>query len=372
MLNNPFTFKIKGDFGTVYITKDGIKDVAPETVPYVSNIHPDDDIIDRNSLVWDSIINLLYDFFDHTFKVYGHLNNVDVISSDICYPTQNNGLYKIDLIIYHGDVEISNTLGHKALLKGIYTKTILWASQNGVKFHSLYMFRNKLNSIEARNQFMHPHAPALRIRENGSVGWLPMCLGESDLWNHFFKRKRKNTDMSLYCMYLNSYIAWESREGGPYSTLENIYDCKNNKDLTVDNIDIDDIIYKYADVFEVVANGNELVVSSDFINKITIENITKTNSYGNYLDFDQLELKNTNFQNHTSVEERVLFKGSVINLCIENTDKAEITPYLSTLYNTVPKEILSKIKQRLSLIINFNYANNKTEEVRSTGVTTEG
>jgi hypothetical protein len=337
----PLAFKIKGDFGTVYITKGGIKDVAPEGVLYVSNIHPDDDIIDRDSLKYDIILKHLYDILEHRYKSDGNINNID----------------------------ITNTLGHKSLLKEIYTKTFISADERGMKFRSLEMLRTRINSVEYSNRFFHPHSPSI---PSSRIEWSCMCLGDSVLYNHFFKRKRKITDMSLYSVYLDAYLAWESREGGPYITIENVYNCSDNQansNVNIDNIDIDDIIYKHADIFQVVDYRGKLFVSSDFMNDIKIEGVHKTNSYNNYFDINLLR----KFDNLPDIIESnvIEFKGMPLKLVIEDIDKEELKLYMPTIYNMPPKELMGMIKNRVSSIINLNYEKNNREEVRNTGVTEE-
>jgi len=361
----PLAFKIKGDFGTVYITEGGIKDVAPEGVLYVSNIHPDDDIIDRDSLKYDVILKHFYDILDHRYKSDGNISNIDI---DVRYKDYYDSYY-IDIKMYHGNIEITNTLGHKSLLKEIYTKTFIIADERGMKFRSLKMLRTRINSVEYSNKFFHPHSPSI---PSSRIQWSPMCLGDSVLYNHFFKRKRKITDMSLYSVYLDAYLAWESREGGPYSTIENVYNCPNNQansNVNIDNIDIDDIIYKHADIFQVVDYAGKLLVSSDFMNDIKIEGVHKINSYNNYFDISLLR-KLDNLPD--IIESNVIeFKGMPLKLVIEDIDKEELKLYMPTIYNMPPKELMGMIKNRVSSIINLNYEKNNREEVRNTGVTEE-
>lgn len=368
MFEKPLAFKIKGDFGTVYITKDGIKDVATyitkdEVLPYVSNIHPDDDIIDRDSFKYNNIIIPLYELLDHKYKSDGHLDNIDVtVNRD--YQEK----YWINVKIFHGDIEISNSLYHKAILKKLYTKTRLYADEKGLKFRELFLFRTEINSVEANKMFIHPHSPGIRVE---SPRWSPMCLGDSELYKHFFRNKRKYSDMALYCLYLDAYLAWESKEGGPYSTIESVYDCENNKANKIEDIDVESVIYDNADIFKVVESSGHITVSSDFINDIEIEGVTKTNSLNNYLNVDMLKLKRTDYSNDVIKGQHVFFKGENLTLSVKDIDTEKLMPYLVTVYNTIPKRTLSQIKRRLSSIINFNYANNE-ETIRSTGATTEG
>jgi len=373
-MDKPLAFKLKGDFGTVYITNSGIKDVTIEGVPYVSNIHPDDDIIDRDSFKYNAIITLLYELLDHKFKSDGHLNNVDIILNSIDFVISGSEtFYKITIKMYHGNIEISNTLGHKALLKEVYTKTIINVDERGMKFQNLEMFRARINSIEAKHRFFHSHAKSVVMRDD-NVYWSDMCLGNSELYTHFFRRKRKYSDIALYCLYLDSYLAWESKEGGPYNTIESVYDCRSNDriNININDIDVDDVIYKNADVFQVVSAGSEFItVSSDFINTIEIDGVPKTNSYSSYFDVNKLNMFNTDYQSEIESND-VSFKNKHLSMTIENTDKEELMRYIFTMYNTIPKEIINEIKNRISSIINLNYEKNNREEVRNAGVTAEG
>lgn len=357
----PLAFKIKGDFGTVYITESGIKDVAPEGVPYVANIHPDDDIIDRDSFKYDVILKHLYDILDHRYRSDGDINNIDI---NIRYRNYAD-VYAIDIKMYHGDIEIVNSLGHKALLKEVYTKTMIRADERGIKFVHLDILRTCINTVEAEKKFYHSHAPGLSmVRPN----WCPMCLGDSELYNHFFKRKRKNTDMSLYSVYLDAYLTWESREGGPYSTIESVYNCPTDDssvNINIDDINVDDLIYKHADVFQVVDYNGKLTVSSDFMNHIEIEGIPKINSYDNFFDFDILK-SSTGYTGGDDVEFGETFRGVPLRMAIEDIDKDELMPYIHTMYNRAPRNLMDTIKNRVSSIINLNYENsNRTEEVRN-------
>ena len=181
--------------------------------------------------------------------------------------------------------------------------------------------------------------------------------------------------MSLYSVYLDAYLAWESREGGPYSTIETVYNCSNNQansNVNIDNIDIDDIIYKHADIFQVVDYRGKLIVSSDFMNNIKIEGVHKINSYDNYFDISLLR-KTVLLDNLPDIIESnvIKFKGMPLKLVIEDIDKEELKLYMPTIYNMPPKELMGMIKNRVSSIINLNYEKNNREEVRNTGVTEE-
>ena len=365
MYNRPLAFRIKGDFGTVYITANGIVDTAPEGVPFVSNIHVDDDIIDRDSFRHHLILKHFYELLDHKYRSDGSIDNIDITT----YYSSYRDHYEIDIIIYHGNIEVSNTLGHKALLKEVYTKTFIHADEKGMRFKNLKMFRSRLNATEASDRFQHSHSQRQYM---SSPDWVHMCLGDSELYTHFFKRKRKYTDMSLYCVYLDAYLAWESREGGPYSTIEYVY---NSPSIQIDNanlndVDIDRIIYDNADVFEVVESNNTITVSSDFINKIEIDGIPKQNGYQNYLNFDNLNMINEVYKD--PIRSCCKFRNKELLLTVEDTDKEEILPYISTLYNRIPDKLVDMIKERISSIINLNYANNTEETVRTVGVGAEG
>jgi hypothetical protein len=356
----PLAFKIKGDFGTVYITESGIKDVAPEGVLYVNNIHPDDDIIDRDSFRYNIILTHLYDILDHKYKCDGNVNNIDISISLVYYENK----YNIDIKIYHGDIEITNTLGHKSLLKEVYTNTLIYADEKSIKFRDLKIFRTRINKAETANNFFHSHSPSIRVI---NLDWYSMCLGDSALFNHFFKKKRKHTDMSLYSAYLDAYLAWESKEGGPYNTIESVYNCSNDRtniNANIDNLNVDDLIYKYADVFQVIDYYGKLSISSDFMNHIEIEGIPKTNSYGNYFDFKLLKPVDE-WLNQDSYNSNILFRGIQLKLTIENIDKEKFEPYISTMYNKPPEKVMDIIKMRVSSIINLNYEKNNREQLRN-------
>jgi hypothetical protein len=362
MINmRPLAFKIKGDFGTVYITEGGIKDVAPEGVLYVANIHPDDDIIDRDSFKYDIILKHLYDILDHRYRSDGDINNIDI---DVKYRNYSD-IYYINIKMYHGDIEIVNSLGHKALLKEVYTKTIIKADERGMRFAGLDILRTCINTVEAEKRFYHSHSPGVSVSR---PFWCSMCLGDSELYRHFFRRKRKNTDMSLYSVYLDAYLAWESKEGGPYTTIENVYNCPiddSSVNISIDDVNVDNLIYKHADVFQVVDYNGKLTVSSDFMNHIEIEGVRKTNSYGNFFDFDILKTTTSHTGGNDVEFSSATFRGVPLRMAIEDIDKEELMPYIHTMYNRAPKNLMDTIKNRVSSIINLNYEKSNSEEVRN-------
>jgi hypothetical protein len=372
MYNIPHAFRIKGDFGTVYITENGIVDTVPEGVPYLNNIYVDDDIIDRDSFQYHIILKHMYDILDHRYRSDGNIDNIDIVVNYDSYLA----FHKMDIIMYHGDIEISNTLGHKALLKEVYTKTIVRVYKNHMKFMNLKLFRSRMNSIEAVHRSQHSHAPRQSLVDSQ---WLPMCLGDSELYTHFFKRKRKYTDMSLYCMYLDAYLAWESKEGGPYNTIESVYNCETSDDVSINDIDIDSIIYDNADIFEVIESNNRISISSDFVNKIQIDDIPKQNNYSKFLDFKNLHMINTDYPN--PIGSNVKFRNKNLLITVEDACRNELLPYVSTMYVRIPDKVVNMIKERISSIINFNYAENRKEtvrdneieeQVRTVGIETEG
>ena len=357
----PLAFKIKGDFGTVYITEGGIKDVTPENVLYVANIHPDDDIIDRDSFKYHIILKHLYDILDHRYKCDGDISNIDIDVRYIHY----SDTYNINIKMYHGDIEIVNSLGHKALLKEVYTKTFIKADERGMRFATLDILRTCINTIEAEKRFWHSHAPGV---STSHPSWFPMCLGDSELYTHFFKRKRKNTDMSLYSVYLDAYLAWESKEGGPYNTIESVYNCPTDDssvNISIDDVNVDNLIYKYADVFQVVDYNGKLTVSSDFMNHIEIEGVRKINSYDNYFDFDILRTT-TSHTGGVDVEfSSATFRGVRLRMATEDINKDELMSYIHTMYNRPPENLIDTIKNRVSSIINLNYEKSNREELRN-------
>lgn len=267
--------------------------------------------------------------------------------------------------MYHGDIEIINSLGHKALIKEVYTKTFIIADERGMKFRDLNILRTCINIIEAEKKFCHSHAPGLSTFR---PSWSSMCLGDSELYKHFFKRKRKHTDMSLYSVYLDTYLAWESKEGGPYSTIESVYNCPiddSSVNISIDDVNVDNLIYKYADVFQVVDYNGKLTVSSDFMNHIEIEGVRKTNSYGNYFDFDIFKTT-TSYTGGNDVEcSSATFKGVPLRMAIKDIDKDELMSYMPTIYNRPPGNLMDTIKNRVSSIINLNYEKSNREEVRN-------
>jgi hypothetical protein len=174
--------------------------------------------------------------------------------------------------------------------------------------------------------------------------------------------------MSLYSVYLDAYLAWESKEGGPYNTIENVYNCPiddSSVNISIDDVNVDNLIYKHADIFQVIDHNGKLAVSSDFMNHIEIEGVRKTNSYSNFFDFDILKAT-TGYVGGNDIEfPTVTFRGVKLRMAIEDIDKDELMPYIHTMYNRPPGNLMDIIKNRVSSIINLNYEKSNREEVRN-------
>lgn len=243
---------------------------------------------------YEEIYKVLTKIFTEYYFVYQNIDNIDV-------QFVINESYHV--ITYWGDVEVSNEYNETHLMKGVYIEYALKRNmfdKNKYNINSFEMFRNEYHPLELKFGYMFSHCRAgernLSIKDNKikltSIykNFQRMCLGSSEL-EHITNNNKtlENTDLSYVFLIIDSFIRWESINGGPYIQLVNIY---NNLGIYYDErINITDdlilTILKQKDIKFNIDNSKKLHVTTESIISICSKLELKTNiksRFGNAYD----------------------------------------------------------------------------------------
>lgn len=152
-------------------------------------------------------------------------NNWDINVSD-----------KINIIILYPEFEIRNSKGHTHIIKDLYIKLTF---DIDLKLISIKGVRGVLTYEEYKSNYSHSHLSGSGISEFSSF-----CLGESPVAITKVELGREfNIDkFYLFLHLLNSYVRWESLEGGPYSKIAYI----NGRASSNSTISQDILVKNYA------------------------------------------------------------------------------------------------------------------------------
>ncbi len=171
------------------------------------------------------VLNKIYTDFHY---VYGNTDNLDVTFH----------LHAIDfkLITFHGDVEVTNSYNEKHLITDVYTRMELYydTDDDEYKMYSFKMFRGSYSSFELLWGYMFSHCKTFECYIENDVidvkesylDFKSVCLGSSELKDTLYKQHSKdvqNIDLIQLFLLSDSFIRWESIEGGPYRYIGAVY-----------------------------------------------------------------------------------------------------------------------------------------------------
>ena len=354
-------------FGDVLLRQDvqmihaeyGQLDVGTDTL---CNITEDDDAVSRKSLEYEPVWKNLSDLLEAHYDMTGSFDSIDIklAGQDIIH---NLFTIHYDVIIKHGDIEIKNEYNEFTLLKGVYTKTSFMSNIKRTKFRDISIFRDTFNEIEAKLQYVHSHGHRINILNSRpyNKGFSSMCLGTAAITK--FKRGRKHQDMFMYLAYLDSFLRWESLDGGPYIKIHELYHLACGNKFEIKNVDIDDIIYKNAEnITAFIDNKGEISASSDIVNHIEDENLKCVSKSGHVMSEDGWHVNHIiDSETPRIFDPSVKFKGEDIKIRIIDYDNSKMKKYVQSCFNHVPQDIGNEITKRVNQILKIYYEPTKQE-----------
>lgn len=160
-------------------------------------------------------------FLTQIYTASMHINgNTDKIDVELYIAVDPYDSYCF-IMLSHGDCEITNSLGQKHLMKGVYSRVkFYWRYSEEVRLRDFAIFRSEYSMFEYYNSYIHSHCNF----NPGTREFMHTCMG-SAIINQKIKEydKLEDIDWLQLFLYMDSYIKWESLEGGPYRKIDQLY-----------------------------------------------------------------------------------------------------------------------------------------------------
>lgn len=220
----PIIFKITIEDNDIYLLKRATQncyELMDEYVPIIGDVIVTDinteDVFSTENLSHQRIVSFLTNICISAKQMLP--NGMDDL--DLSFD-HYSGEYNVQIVTRWGDIEITNSNDQKHPILGIYTEASLSIGRSGtVIMKNFQILRDTYTNFEKTHGYIHSH-----VRGNSYVTTFNrVCIGNSDL-GMIFMRKRvsmKNFDVYRLLMYIDSFIRWESLEGGPYFKLTDLY-----------------------------------------------------------------------------------------------------------------------------------------------------
>jgi hypothetical protein len=220
----PIIFKITVEDNDIYLLEKATQncyELMDEYVPIIGDVVVTDinteDVFSIESLSHQRIVSFLTHICISAKQMLP--NGMDDL--DLSFD-HYSGRYGVRIVTRWGDIEITNSNDQKHPILGIYTKASLLISRSGtVIMKNFSILRDTYTDFEKTHGYIHSHVP-----KNAYVTvFNRVCIGASDLGRIFMTRRvsMKNFDVYRLLMYIDSFIRWESLEGGPYFKITDLY-----------------------------------------------------------------------------------------------------------------------------------------------------
>lgn len=188
---------------------------------------------DHVGLIYDLIGKMLFDMVSNNLY-----EKCDIHSYNLLYEVTDFSGICINVAVLHDDFTITNTNEQKYIIKGLMSKLIYRITDSGtVILWDVRGVRTKLTYFDKQVHYKHSHLRSGLSEEN-------YCLGISDL------RTRRQTNVALSnfdivydISILESFVRWESLEGGPHYRMKDMFQIRSvstdvsNVELTEELID---------------------------------------------------------------------------------------------------------------------------------------
>lgn len=258
--------------------------------------------------------------------------------------------------------EINTTQGYLDLHPEIMEHDGLYIPFNDFTIgHSIYGLRESVTEDEYRSRYNHSH-----LNTSFNMLWSQFCLGSGEIAQTLvLLEQRFSIDLFQMSLYqLESYVAWESRTGGPYYNYTRVKEISGEPLKKLPDLSISDIDYFITEIkdywnrnvsnppifnWKITNNNPELILDQE-VNKF-LRIYTDKNMYlsgcvfyqdkeGNYYNIDSIP---TPIDLNNLTKNTIVFKGEVKGFkIIELKEVAEISSDL--VFHPKIKEIL---KQKL-------------------------
>lgn len=163
-------------------------------------------------------------------------------------PTQIAGqiCYQLSFMIRYEQIPITNTPGHLRELKElIVVLPVSWTSE----YKCLYVTnilgtRYSLQHDEWKSNYMHSHLDTHFVSNYSQVGYMKQfCLGSTELSELQMELNSEfdENQFELFLYTLDSYVSWESLEGGPHISMDKIVLNESRNEIGLSNSDMGEL-----------------------------------------------------------------------------------------------------------------------------------
>jgi hypothetical protein len=205
------------------------------------------------------------------------------------------GIKNLNLIIHYPHTIITNSNKEKHNLYDIYIDLKFDMDCNlfrGIEFH-----RSAYTYLELINNYAHSHVPGSYVldlmNKQNSIYNKP-CLGTSQLQSSVANWSINNHSLTIFdymilLEHLDTFIGWESLEGGPYKKISELKDIKQNN-----------ISYRFSNSKEELASIAEELrqilysIIDDYVSIKICSNIIGIKYKDLIIDMDNLEIRLVN------------------------------------------------------------------------------
>lgn len=155
------------------------------------------------------------DIIHSIFKEHFGEDNVDLQQS-----TTNNNF--VDIIVRFPDITIENEYNQSTDIKDLFAKITI--NKNTGHLDSTFKFkRSTYTRAQFNSGYKHSHLP--RLDSYNLFAWDNPCLGSGPIRDTCLSLSTCFSEelWQLFCVELDLYVRTESRTGGPYISMENIF-----------------------------------------------------------------------------------------------------------------------------------------------------
>lgn len=128
--------------------------------------------------------------------------------------------YSFNIIIRFPELKITNSRNQAHTIRDLYV--MIPMKPNGLLTKQMKGIRATLSQAEAEVGYMHSHLP---IQYLPDIEWCSFCLGTGEISQPMALLRTEYSDVNftLLCLHLQNYVVWESIEGTPYITMNNVF-----------------------------------------------------------------------------------------------------------------------------------------------------
>ena len=130
--------------------------------------------------------------------------------------SNNNKIHNIAVIVHYPTVLVENERGQTEPITDLFVKVFPFRGDG------IQALRSSLSTPQAKAGYVHSHLPRLYDR----MLWQNWCLGSGPIRNTLRALSEDNPDMGmvgLLCLELDTLVATESLQGGPYFRMEGLH-----------------------------------------------------------------------------------------------------------------------------------------------------